>query len=570
MNRTFILIVLTSLLIPNFTRAQIGWKWARTGTNASGDFFSSAADNNGNVYLGLFGGGPATFGSIVAAAPFVAKVDPDGNYQWVLESNGATQCIATDPTGNLLVLGVFNYSVTIGPFTLTPPAPPPLYTRNAFLTKISPSGTVLWAKNIMVGMYPFESAFGYINLATDPDGNAIVTGQYKVATTDIGTTTLTNTDPTGNTTDMFISKFDNDGNLLWAKSFTGNKNDYIFATAVANNGDIYISGSYTSDTLNIDGTELVGDPKPELSTRVFFPDLQGNFLAKFSSSGSLAWAHPVDYYERIITMELDNNRNLYVAGYLDSILVHGTDTFLSTVGHSSAYFAKYSGSGDYKWGISCPGNGEKCDDIAIDACGNILVCGEMRSNLVFSGHSLTYPTPSGTVEQPTFVLEYDTSGNYHNSFTIAGGGDDGMSICIDNRGSFFMAGDYEDTLAFGLDTLKASGTDEYLFVAKYQYQSSLCEAQIALESQTLSQSETFDIVLYPNPAYNECTISCKKGFGENTTAEIYDVSGRLANSYSLTGNYTTISTANLPTGMYICRIYNGGLNVQNKKLVILK
>ncbi len=573
MNRILLLVVLNTLLFSTHTYAQTGWKWAKTGANASGDFFSSAADNKGNVYLGLAVtgamGGPVTFGSIVASGPFVAKVDSAGNYLWVISCNASSQCITTDASGNLLVLGTYNTSVTIGSITLVSTAPPASWTQQAFLAKISPSGTVLWAKNVLAGTYTFESAFGYINLGLDAAGNIIVTGQFKPATTSIGTTTLTNTDPTGNTVDMFISKFDNAGNPLWAKSFQGNKDDFIFATAIAKNGDIYIAGSYTSDMLNIDGTILAGDPKPYLATRVFFADLKGNYLAKFNSSGSVAWAHPVDYYERIITMELDNNENLYVAGYLDSILVHGTDTFLSTVGHASAYFAKYSSTGDYKWGFSSPGWGEKCYDIAIDPCGNILVCGEMHTDLTFSGHSVPYPT-GVVVFEPMFILEYDTSGTYHNSMVLNAGGDDGASISIDNRGNFFMFGDYWDTLALGPDTLKPEGAFEYLFIAKYRYQTSLCEAQIGLETPALPERTPLDIAIFPNPANNECTFSCKKGFGNNAKAVMYDVTGRQVGLYPLTGNSTIISVADLPSGLYQCRLYIDGQDVQNRKLAILR
>ena len=53
--------------------------------------------------------------------------------------------------------------------------------------------------------------------------------------------------------------------------------------------------------------------------------------------------------------------------------------------------------------------------------------------------------------------EYDTSGHYLTSMSLPSGGDDYTSIVVDNKGNFYLAGDYAiDTLIFGHDTLLPS------------------------------------------------------------------------------------------------------------------
>ncbi|MCW3123663.1 MAG: hypothetical protein JWQ38_3155 [Flavipsychrobacter sp.] len=82
---------------------------------------------------------------------------------------------------------------------------------------------------------------------------------------------------------------------------------------------------------------------------------------------------------------------------------------------------------------------------------------------------------------------------------------------------------------------------------------------------------THDVTLYPNPACDQLTIiSGETANKDGRTASIYDIAGRLWCKYSLTGNSTTISTADIPCGVYQCLIDAGDAQIVNKKLVIVR
>lgn len=71
----------------------------------------------------------------------------------------------------------------------------------------------LWAKSA-IGTIP---DYGY-SVSADAQGNVFVTGRFFSPTITFDTITLTNTDSSGNTEDIFIAKYDTSGNILWAKS----------------------------------------------------------------------------------------------------------------------------------------------------------------------------------------------------------------------------------------------------------------------------------------------------------------------------------------------------------------
>jgi hypothetical protein len=78
-----------------------------------------------------------------------------------------------------------------------------------------------------------------------------------------------------------------------------------------------------------------------------------------------------------------------------------------------------------------------------------------------------------------------------------------------------------------------------------------------------------DIRIFPNPANDACTISCK-GMYQKADIFISDISGKLIHTYTLTGAATLISTADLPPGIYQCKVIQAGKEGICKKLVIMR
>lgn len=180
----------------------------------------------------------------------------------------------------------------------------------------------------------------------------------------------------------------------------------------------------------------------------------------------------------------------------------------------------------------------------------------------FSGHTLGLV--SNTYDQ-MFIAGYDAAGNYINSFSFSSGGDDWNSIAVDQFGAFYAAGDYvTSNIVFGNDSLISSPLEQ-LFIARYIYGTPTGEL---LSAPVVPNKQ--EIRLFPNPANDECTISSTISFPANSTASLYDVSGKLINTYRLTGNQTNISTSGLATGVYEVIIYNGNSEPVTKQLEVTR
>ena len=176
------------------------------------------------------------------------KYDTSGNVTWAKSAGGTSNgslgnSVATDATGNIYVTGYFGSpTVTFGTTTLTNAG-----IGNIFIVKYDSNGNVIWAKSAG------GIASDYANsVATDATGNIYITGFFSSSSITFGTTTLTNA---GNT-DIFIAKYDINGNVICAKSAGGASNDQGNSVATDANGSTYITGRFASPSITFRTTTL--------------------------------------------------------------------------------------------------------------------------------------------------------------------------------------------------------------------------------------------------------------------------------------------------------------------------
>ena len=74
--------------------------------------------------------------------------------------------------------------------------------------------------------------------------------------------------------------------------------------------------------------------------------------------------------------------------------------------------------------------------------------------------------------------------------------------------------------------------------------------------------------IYPNPFNITLTITINNFSSlNNVTINIYNVSGEEVLSNSLTKQFTIVETANLPAGIYVYKVSNGGQTIQTRRLI---
>jgi hypothetical protein len=111
---------------------------------------------------------------------------------------------------------------------------PPFDNRVPFLVKFDSAGNILWSKAFRpVGAGPSYIGIPGISgaLAIDYDNNIIVAGSVALP---------------GKDYDAFVAKFAPNGTILWYKTFGGSKREHAYGVALDNFGNIYVTGATNS------------------------------------------------------------------------------------------------------------------------------------------------------------------------------------------------------------------------------------------------------------------------------------------------------------------------------------
>jgi hypothetical protein len=266
------------------------------------DGLSVALDGAGHVlFQGHFSGtvdfdpGPANSSLTSAGATdlFVARYTTDGDFQQVIRI-GATSpetsppgTMRTDPSGNVYLTGRFRGTVDLDP--------DPAVTRNISNPGAGATDEILvvtytgdlalrWGWNI-----PSDGGLdGGHRTAIDSRGNIYVTGWFS-GTSDfshgLGTGNLTSANAAiGGASDVFLAKYDANGDFLWVHGFGGVVADQtqmsIAAGMTVDHGDdVWITGQFYG--------QADFDPAPENEILLVTAGMNDTFLAKYDSGGNV-------------------------------------------------------------------------------------------------------------------------------------------------------------------------------------------------------------------------------------------------------------------------------------------
>ncbi|HBY19785.1 MAG TPA: hypothetical protein DEG71_02065, partial [Clostridiales bacterium] len=279
-------------------------------------------------------------------------------------------------------------------------------------------------------------------ITTDALGNTYVIGYFQ-GTANFGTNTLIS----AGGLDIFIAKYNTDGECIWAKSAGGTKYDYGSSITIDNLGNIYITGNFT-DTANF-GTHVITSNTGSVNA----------FIAKYNTDGECIWVKS-NGGEKGNSITTDVLGNIYVTGDFYGTVIFGDDTLVNTSSSSDVFITKYNSNGECLWAKSAGGNGVNHGrSITIDGLGNIYITGNFGGTITFGTHTLS---SLGEV----FVAKYDSNGECLWAKSAGGELDYGFSITTDNLGNVYVTGSFSGTATFGKYIINSLGGDD-IFVAKY-------------------------------------------------------------------------------------------------------
>jgi len=300
---------------------------------------------------------------------FVAKVNVAGTglvYCGYIggDENDAGKGIAVDSSGSAFVTGVTRSSEASFPVTVGPDLTRNGTREDAFVAKVSPSGTQLAYCGYIGG---YEDDIGY-GIAVDAAGNAYVAG--LTYSPEGSFPEIVGPDLTFNGyNDAFVAKVSPGGTgLVYCGYIGGAHFDYGMAIAVDRMGNAYVTGQTRSDETSFPVTGEL-DPSHNGRNDVFVAkvDVDGTGLAYCGYIGG-------DADDRGYGIAVDATGRAYVGGYTDSSestfpatggpnLVHsgGNDLFVTRVDASGAAleYCGYVGTGgdDRGWAIAVDGSG---------------------------------------------------------------------------------------------------------------------------------------------------------------------------------------------------------------------
>lgn len=301
---------------------------------------------------------------------FIVKYDTNGNALWAKSIGGelddATyyRGVITDSIGNIYVSGsIQSKIIDLGNLILKNNSASPA--GGIFLIKMDSNGNALWAKSTG------GNGSGVVNdLTMDFKNNVIISGVFSSTYIAFDSIRLDNL---SSNWDIFTTKYDSNGNALWAFSAGGNYIDIARSVGTDLEGNIYTSGSSRSDTLKFDNLNLI-----KLGTK-YYNDL---FVVKHSKDGQLLWAKLIDNghvghhdYAQISVLK---NGDFYLFGTFDSLAFNKGQIVLPFFGgYMDIFIIKYDKEGNSIFGKSIGGSAiDWIMNSKIDDQENIYLIGE--------------------------------------------------------------------------------------------------------------------------------------------------------------------------------------------------
>lgn len=262
------------------------------------------------------------------------------------------------------------------------------------------------------------------NAVATPDGGLLVIGYTNSNDGDIV--------KTYNQSDIWLTKLDANGMMLWSKTIGGSENDYGTSIAATRDGNYILSGySGSSD----------GDVPGNLGMHDFY-------LSKITGEGTIIWSKNYgftshDHAHKIIQTQ---DGGYFIAGYADFAGIEGTGQAGNNgEGHSMKGAAPQHGVGEYL-GIKLNAEGnfmwyryfggsqnDRVNDIVEAEDGGLVLVGSSESNNFDVMHS------KGSYD--FWVIKLHADGMLHWKENYGGSGiDQASSICKTGNNSYLIAG----------------------------------------------------------------------------------------------------------------------------------
>ncbi|MCO6487452.1 MAG: SBBP repeat-containing protein [Phaeodactylibacter sp.] len=250
---------------------------------------------------------------------------------------------------------------------------------------------------------------------------------------------------TGMYNEVFVSKLDASGNFLWAKQLGGDGDDIGRSIAIDADGNVYTTGWFR-------GTADF-DPGPGIYTLISTNEVEDIFISKLDASGDFVWAKQLGgpHDDLGYSIAVDADGNVYTAGRFDNTADFdpGIGTYYLNGTSGDAFVSKLNASGDFLWAKQLGGpNNDVASSITVDTDGNLYITGWFDGTADFDPGPGTYILTSNVITD-VFVSKLNASGEFVWAKQLGGEGYDyGYSISVDIDKNVYITGSFQGTTDF--------------------------------------------------------------------------------------------------------------------------
>jgi len=504
--------------------------------------YGISCDSIGDVYITggfegtadfLPGAGTANLISVGFRDVYVAKYSGiDGSYIWAKGIGGSSEDysyhIEINHENNVLVTGSFSSTTDFDPgpsiSNLTSSS-----SQDVFLLHLDALGNYIWAKKI--GSTGFDEGFAF---ALDDSSNIYLTGCFEdTVDFDLGTGTALLTSYGGN--DIFMAKYDKNGNYIWAFNMGGTApgEDSGRDVCVMPDGYIYCTGVF-----QLTSTFDPGPPAFNLTSAgardIFITKHFDSTIcvphvyaaASICPGDSIAFGTqtlytPGTYNEPFV--------NVYGCNYTTTLTLSYYST--NTTGAS----ASFCHEGTYNWGLlvlNSPGvynqtfqNIHGCDSIVALTLNEINV----NTNITLSGSHLHAVAGGAIYQWINCSTNLPISGATSQNYTPTSNGNYAVILT--------QSGCQDTSVCYNFNIL---GMDD--------------------------EFNDFQIQVYPNPVNDNVSIAFNEGIS-NCCLRLVDLTGKtVMNLSNLSGEIITLDVEKYSSGIYFLEI-NIGNRFSRVKLI---
>ncbi len=310
---------------------------------------------------------------------------------------------------------------------------------DVFLAKYDQAGIFLWSRTWGGPGTEYVKQAGI-----DSNGDIYVTGSFEEYF-DFDPGDGTDIKGANGSFDTYLSKFDSNGNYIWARTWGGFTTSQSTGLCVDSQDNVYITGHFGMTTDLDPGVGI------DEHTSVGSNDV---YLSKIDSSGDYVWGRS---WGGLMTdfgfdVTVYDSGPVYVIGVFmgsaDLDPGNGTDIHVSN-GEQDIFLSKFDPSGVFQWARTWGGiEAEYSSTTAVDGNGNIYASGTFRETVDFDpGAGMDEHSSEGM--RDIFISKFDDFGSFQWVRVWGGVESDYAGGCVsDSLNNIYVSGSFSDEVDF--------------------------------------------------------------------------------------------------------------------------